>query len=161
MFNINSRTRYAWIVVPLMLLGIALALSSVPKFRSGLAIVESKATGALPDVGWMDLFRMIRPGTHFNLPELAKNPNPYATIRNPYNSAADISAGTDLFQSHCATCHGSDGSGGPGGPALQSRRMVQAAVIGHFSELSLWASAEPQCHLVICTGKKGGNLRLT
>ena len=127
MFNINSRTRYAWIVVPLMLLGIALALSSVPKFRSGLAIVESKATGALPDVGWMDLFRMIRPGTHFNLPELAKNPNPYATIRNPYNSAADISAGTDLFQSHCATCHGSDGSGGPGGPALQSRRMVRGS----------------------------------
>ena len=127
MLNISSRSRYAWAAVLLLLLGIVLALTSLPKLRVGLAIVGSKATGSLPDVGWMDLFRMVRPGTHFNLPELAKTPNPYSTIRNPYDSPADISVGTELFQSHCATCHGPEGSGGPGGPALQRRRMVQGS----------------------------------
>src|SRR5277367_5971662 len=125
--NINSRSWYLWVAIVILLLGLAWALSSSPRFRMGLKIVWSKASGSLPDVGWMDLIRMARPGTHFSLPELARTANPYYSIRNPYNSAADVAAGTNLFMSHCAICHGPDGSGGPKGPDLQRRHMVQGS----------------------------------
>ena len=152
MFNINSRSRYAWVAILLLLLGIVLALSSVPKLRMGLAIFGSKATGSLPDAGWMDLFMMVRSGTHFNLRELAETPNPYSTITNPYDSTADISVGTELFHSHCATCHGAEGLGGPGGPELQHRRMVQGSSDWALFRTVSLGSAEPPCQLVICPG---------
>ncbi len=126
MFNINLRFRWEWAAVGLFL-GAVLALSSVTRFRQGLIIARLKATGSLPDIGWMDLYRMGRPGSHFNLPELAATPNPYAVIRNPYTFAADVAVGSELFRSHCATCHGANGSGGAGGPALQHREMVQGS----------------------------------
>ena len=125
MAKLRSRSRYAWIVVLPLLLGAVLALRHFPKARMGLAIAWSKATGSLPDVGWTDLFRMARSGAHFNLPELAETQNPFGAIRDPYDSSADISAGTDLFRSHCATCHGPGGSGRPRGPGLAHRQMVQ------------------------------------
>lgn len=124
---VNVRSRWLHIAVGLLFLGVAVAVSSSPKARKGLAIVRSKATGSLPDIGWFDLFRMIRSGQHFNLPELASSPNPYATIRNPYSSSSDISAGSEIFASRCATCHGSKGEGGPGGPRLQQRHLVQGS----------------------------------
>jgi alcohol dehydrogenase (cytochrome c) len=127
MFNINLRSRYVWVAVVLLLLGAVLSLSSVSKVRLELAILRLKATGSLPDVGWVDLFRMSRPGSHFNLPEVAKTPNPYAVIRDPYSSPADISAGSALFRSHCAGCHGTNGLGGPTGPALARRQMVRGS----------------------------------
>lgn len=101
--------------------------SEFPKVRSGLVIVRLKTSGSLPDIGWMDLFRMIRSGSHFNLPELAKTPNPYAAIRNPYNSSEDLLEASEVFRSHCATCHGADGSGGSGGPSLRQRDMVNGS----------------------------------
>jgi len=126
-FGKRSRSRFAWVAVGLLSLGVVLGLGSVARIRQGLAIVRLKTTGSLPDVAWMDLYRMGRPGSHFNLPELAATPNPYAVIKNPYSFAGDVSVGKELFRSHCATCHGADGSGGPGGPALQHRRMVQGS----------------------------------
>jgi len=125
MSNINLRSRYSGLAVALLFLGAVLVLGANPKARAGITIVRSKTMGSLPDVGWMDLLRMVRSGAHFNLPELAKTPNPYAAIRNPYVSSADVSAGGELFRSTCVTCHGSEGSGGPGGPSLQHRQMVK------------------------------------
>jgi alcohol dehydrogenase (cytochrome c) len=127
MFKKHSRSRYAWVAIVLLLLGVVSALSSVARVRTGFAIMWSKATGSLPEVGWIELLRMSRPGSGFNLPELARTPNPYAAITNPYNSPADISAGSGLFGSHCAGCHGTNGSGGLTGPALQQRHMVQGS----------------------------------
>jgi alcohol dehydrogenase (cytochrome c) len=125
MFHMKLRSRWVIVAVGFLTLGIVWALSSVPEVRIGLAIVRSKAAGTLPDVGWMDLFRMVRSGAHFNLPGLAEAQNPYGAIRNPYTSSADILVGSGVFRSHCATCHGSDGSGGPGGPSLRHRQMVK------------------------------------
>jgi alcohol dehydrogenase (cytochrome c) len=125
--DLKSKGRFvAMAAVPVFVM-MASGLLSVPKVQQGLVIVRLKATGALPDVGWMDLARMMRPGAHFSLPELAKNPNPYATIRNAYALPSDISAGGALFRANCAVCHGSDGSGGPGGPSLKRRQMVQGS----------------------------------
>jgi hypothetical protein len=89
------RSRWVWAAVVLLLLGTVVAASLFPKVRSGLVIVRLKTTGSLPDIGRMDLFRMIRSGSHFNLPELVKTPNPYAAIRNPYNSPEDLLAASD------------------------------------------------------------------
>ena len=125
MFNLRSRFYYAWLVLGLILLGVAWAVISIPHVRAGLTIVRLKTTGSLPDVGWIDLARMSRPGSHFNLPELANTPNPYAAIRNPYSYPVDIARGQNMFQSHCAVCHGTNGSGGATGPDLQHRQMVQ------------------------------------
>jgi len=115
------------IAVGLLFLSVAVAVGSSLKARQGLAIVRLKATGALSDIGWLDLFRMIRSGRHFNLPELVRSPNPYAAIVNPYSSPSDISAGSVLFQLHCTLCHGTNGEGGRGGLRLQQRHMVQGS----------------------------------
>jgi len=111
----------------LLLLACTVLAVAAPKVRMGLMIVWSKATGSLPDVEWIDLYKMVRSGLHFNLPELANSPNPYAAIRNPYTTSADLSTGGANFRSHCETCHGADGDGGPGGPALKERKMVKGS----------------------------------
>jgi len=127
MVNTKARSRYAWTAVILLFLGLALILGSIPNIRLGLAIVRSKATGHLADVEWTDLYTMVRSDEHFNLSELAKTENAYASISNPYYSTADLLAGDKLFRSRCATCHGPAGSGGPGGPSLQRRQMVRGS----------------------------------
>jgi alcohol dehydrogenase (cytochrome c) len=128
----------------------ASGLLSVPKVQQGLVIVRMKATGGLPDVGWIELAHMMRPGAHFSLPELAKNPNPYATIRNAYDLPSNVSAGGALFRAHCAVCHGSDGSGGPGGPSLKRRQMVQGS--------SDWALFKTVSQGIRGTAMHGSNL---
>lgn len=95
-----------------------------PKARQGLSIVEAKMKGSLPDIGWNELFRMARSGEHFGLRQLATSRNPYVAIHNPYNSTSNIFAGSKIFQSRCASCHGAGGAGGPGGPSLRGRRLV-------------------------------------
>jgi alcohol dehydrogenase (cytochrome c) len=127
MFNLRPKSGRAWIAALIVVTGTGLALTAVPKVRLGLTIVRLKASGSLPDIGWMDLFRMTRPGTHFNLPSLAKTPNPYAAIRNPYSLPGDVSAGGNLFRSHCTSCHGTNGSGGSEGPSLSHRHMAEGS----------------------------------
>ena len=108
-----------------LLLACLVILVVAPKARMGLHIAFSKATGSLPDVEWIDLYKMIRSGLHFNLPDLAKSSNPYSAIRNPYTTPTDLAAGIADFRSRCETCHGAEGDGGPGGPALKQRKMVR------------------------------------
>src|SRR6266446_7925577 len=42
-----------------------------------------------------------------------------AEVRNPHTTAADVAAGSKIFRSHCAECHGLKGEGGRG-PSLQT-----------------------------------------
>ena len=121
------RRGYRWIVALILLLGAGLTLAFVPKVQMGLGILRWKMSGSLPDVSYADLYRMVRPGSHFYLSQLAKSPNPYAAIRNPYVGANDILQGKELFRPHCAGCHGSEGTGGNGGPSLQGRHMKQGS----------------------------------
>ena len=37
-----------------------------------------------------------------------------AQVRNPHNTPADAAAGSRIFRSHCADCHGLTGKGGKG-----------------------------------------------
>lgn len=123
---LNLRVGFRWLLITLGLLslGIAVLAGVNPKVRQGLVIVRSKATGSLPDISWVDLFRMFRSGKRFNLPGLASTQNPYASIANPYSSLSDAAAGRETFLYHCAVCHGANGEGGHGGPRLLQRRMA-------------------------------------
>jgi len=125
MFQLRSHLLRFFSVIAILLFGLVLALNSFDAVRWRFALVRMKAVGRLEDVGWKDLFWMSRPGSHFNLRDLSKILNPYATIRSPYGSASDIQAGSALFQSGCAICHGAGGAGGPTGPNLRHRQMVQ------------------------------------
>lgn len=127
MSDLRSKLLYICVALGVLLLGVVLWLGFARQVRLGLTVVRLKATGSLPDVGWMDLLMMARPGAHYNMPGIAKTPNPYAWIKNPFYLPADISAGGDLFHSHCAVCHGFDGSGSTGGPALRHREMVRGS----------------------------------
>jgi alcohol dehydrogenase (cytochrome c) len=122
--NLRLRSRYAWVVAALLFLGLVWALSSVYQIHWRLAVLRLKATGSVPELSWGDLVRMSRSGNPYNLAALAKTPYPFVVIKNPYGSAADISAGANLFQSHCTVCHGASGTGGRAGPALERRQMV-------------------------------------
>src|SRR5260370_10089683 len=119
-----SRLALSTLVVPCI--GALFALR-VPKVRAGFTIVKLKAMGSLGGVGWDDLFKMVRSGAHFNLPALAESPNPYAAIRNPFTSPADLSSGSEDFRARCEICHGAEGVGGPGDPSLQHRHMAQGS----------------------------------
>lgn len=122
-----SRHLYVLLVLVVVLAVGLLAVRRIPRAREGVAIVGLKLTGSLSDISWGDLYRIYktsRNGRRFNLPDLATTPNPYAVLVNPFGSPEDVSAGSDLFRSHCSTCHGSNGSGGAGGPVLQHRQMV-------------------------------------
>jgi len=124
----QSRIHSFWIICGLLLvvaIGLVAFLGHVPKARQGLTIAYLKATGSLPDVSWSDLYRMTAKDRHYNLPDLATDPNPYAVITNPYAGSDDLAAGGALFQSHCSVCHGSNGVGATGGPRLQQRHMIQ------------------------------------
>ena len=120
------RSRIA-LVVGLSILTAVAVVGAAPKLRQGFAIVRVKATGSLPSITWLDLFRMISSGRHFGLPDLSVDRNPYAAIQNPYTSSSDVVAGHAIFLTHCASCHGANGEGGPGGPKLQQRHMVRGS----------------------------------
>lgn len=122
----KALSRLALLAAALLCVAAVFALRH-PKIRSGLAIVRLKATGSLSEIGWDDLYKMIRSGAHFNLPALADSPNPFAAIRNPYNSSRDLAAGGEAYRSHCEDCHGAAGAGGPGGPSLVHRHMLQGS----------------------------------
>lgn len=124
MFKRLLRFRYVWLAAGVLLLGSVWAAISAPGFHWRFEVVRLKVTGSLPDVGWIDLLKMGGRGNRFNVSELVKMPNPYVTIRNPYDSDADISAGELLFRAHCGDCHGADGSGTPRGPSLRQGQLT-------------------------------------
>jgi alcohol dehydrogenase (cytochrome c) len=125
--SLRLRSPFVWIPVGIFSVGLLWALSSVYQVHWRLAVVRMKATGSLPELSWTDLLRMSRSGNRYNLAALAETPYPFVVIKNPYGSAADISAGSILFQAHCTTCHGASGAGGISGPALQHRQMVKGS----------------------------------
>jgi mono/diheme cytochrome c family protein len=107
--------RMLLIIVSLMVL---LSLGGLavlsPKARLRAQVVALKVQGALPEMSWSDVWHAVRPWTPYNLQTLIARKNPYHAVRNPFRSQADVAAGTEIFRSQCASCHGPDGTGGVG-----------------------------------------------
>jgi mono/diheme cytochrome c family protein len=59
--------------------------------------------------------------------ELAKAPRKAAARRNPLEADPDaVAAGANLFDQHCAECHGEMAEGGKKGPSLRADPVQQA-----------------------------------
>ena len=120
-------SRYLRIIVvlaTLLVLGAAM-IAMVPPIRWRAEVLFLKAKGSLPDITWIQLAKMLpHPGNPYGLGRLARSPNPYSAIVNPYTSPEDHTAGEQIFRSSCAICHGADGSGGDGGPSLLGPHFV-------------------------------------
>jgi mono/diheme cytochrome c family protein len=60
--------------------------------------------------------------------ELAKAPRIAAARRNPLENDPDaVAAGANLFDQHCAECHGAMADGGRKGPSLRAEQVQQAS----------------------------------
>jgi mono/diheme cytochrome c family protein len=67
------------------------------------------------------------PGRRDVYAELAKAPKKAVARRNPMEGDRDaVSAGANLFDQHCAECHGELAEGGRKGPSLRSNPVQQA-----------------------------------
>lgn len=77
-----------------------------------------KAEGGIPYLSWKELWQMARHRGGFGLNAVADGLSLDEGITNPYITKSDYDAGSQLFRTRCAVCHGNDAAGGRIGPAL-------------------------------------------
>src|SRR5262245_35728364 len=106
-----------------VILFVPFALRASPGMKWRADVVWSKAMGRLPDIDWMELLPMLKPGSGFYLEPLTETQNPYASIANPYDTEEDRARGATLYAAQCSSCHGDDGEG-ESAPALAARRYA-------------------------------------
>jgi mono/diheme cytochrome c family protein len=59
--------------------------------------------------------------------ELAQAPEKARAKRNPFEQDSEaVAAGKNLFEEHCAECHGDSAEGGKRGPSLRAREVQEA-----------------------------------
>jgi alcohol dehydrogenase (cytochrome c) len=105
-----------------VLVVVLLPVAVVPDYRWRAIVIARKLTGLLKDVSWADLRDIAHPGSGFELRHLARWGDPYSTILDPYQTAADRERGRERFASNCAKCHGAEAAGGLA-PALVGRPL--------------------------------------
>jgi alcohol dehydrogenase (cytochrome c) len=103
-----------------LLLGTTTAF--VPGIRWRTQLVLLTVSGRIPDLDLSDLLAFLSPSFNQSLERVLETRNPYAVIRNPKTSRADVMAGAAFFRTNCANCHGTDATGGVG-PALVGREL--------------------------------------
>ena len=81
-------------------------------------IFVKKASGGIPELSWLELWRMTAREGGFSLGMVSEwGQSVDAALVNPFTRHEDLKAGRQLFREHCARCHGPDG-GGYLGPSL-------------------------------------------
>src|ERR1051325_4326018 len=66
--------------------------------------------------------------------ELAQAPAKARVKKNPLEKDPEsVPAGKNLFEQHCAECHGDNAEGGRKGPSLRAREVQNAEQIGRAS----------------------------
>jgi mono/diheme cytochrome c family protein len=104
---IGTKTKAAKSMIPgvlVLALGFAISLANAPKGNAA----SSKKDNAV-------------------YAELAKAPKKAVARRNPLESDPDaVAAGANLFDQHCAECHGEMAEGGRKGPSLRADPVRQA-----------------------------------
>src|ERR1700739_1765269 len=109
MISGKRRTQLSLVVVGILIVAFAgsvAALLSIPRYRWRVHIGRVKATGSLPDITWKELEHLKQHGDPFTLKGLETTRSSYLSIKNPFASTADVSAGESLFKSNCSFCHG-------------------------------------------------------
>jgi alcohol dehydrogenase (cytochrome c) len=108
----------------LVLLAFVLLSIVVPQTRWRLEAIGMVLTGTIPDMKVSELMRLMTPGGR--QPQIARivaTHNPYAVVHIPSSTPGDIAAGSKLFKTECAACHGADAGGGTGAPSLVGREF--------------------------------------
>jgi len=91
---------------------------SIDAARWRANVIRMKLIGGVTEATWSELGRMLLPGSGYYLAEVSRGRTVYQAVRNPH--AVDGSAGSELFQTECASCHGPTGAGAIG-PSLTDR----------------------------------------
>ena len=99
------------------------AVAGVPTLRWRTQLLWLNATGGISHIAWNEFLPLLSPSAPHSLAPLVEVRNPYAVIRNPRTSSADVTAGGRAFSTECASCHAPDGSGGTVAPALVRRSL--------------------------------------
>lgn len=103
----------------LLVVGVLAAMAVTPSMQWRTRIVENKVRGRYPMVSWGELLQMLNPRAGFWLEPMSDGGrSPYAVIRSPATSPAEVATGRATFVRACATCHGTPGAEGRGGPDL-------------------------------------------
>jgi alcohol dehydrogenase (cytochrome c) len=110
-----------WSVTGLLLLA-GSATIALDGLRWRAHLVALKTAGKIPDLGWVEMAKMLDPRGQFHLEPLLTTRNPHRSIANPATSETDVALGREAFRNRCASCHGSDGAGGTA-PALVGKPL--------------------------------------
>jgi alcohol dehydrogenase (cytochrome c) len=105
----------------------ALAVVAVPTLRWRAHVLLLNASGGIPHIEWSELLPLLSPSASHSLAPILETRNPYAVIRNPLGSSADVTDGGRVFSTQCASCHGPDASGGTVAPALVGRSLAHGS----------------------------------
>ena len=102
-----------------LLLVTAISPKAAEALRWRTRLISLKSKGTLSYLSWTDTFRAIGPtsmrpsaGNIEAAIAAALNQNAFINIRNPRTSEVDVEAGSKIFRSDCALCHGATGGGG-------------------------------------------------
>ena len=107
-----------------VLIGLVVLAVALPQTRWRVEAMALVLTGKIPDMRPGELLRLLLPGgRQLDMSRIVATRNPYAVVRIPGNTPADIAAGAKLFSTECAACHGADAGGGPGAPPLVGREF--------------------------------------
>src|SRR5262245_60681243 len=108
--------RWSWAksIAAALVVCLGAAVLAVDGVRWRAHLLGLKATRQMPDLSWQELFWLLPPGSGVQLRPLIRSRNPYTTLRNERTSPHDLKTGADLFEKHCAQCHGADARGGTG-----------------------------------------------
>src|SRR5215470_2394568 len=98
-------------------------VASVSELRWRVEVLALHVAGRIPDIELGEVVAFMMPDSEQSMTRLIETRNPHAVIKNFHVSAADVTAGGELYRAKCANCHSPDGSGGPGGPALKGREF--------------------------------------
>ena len=96
-------------VLVLVLVTAAFSMSSV-RWRARVMLL--KLTGEIPELGWIELARMLNPSGPYYIEDVAKRRSGFGGVHNPYDGPEDVAEGLRAFEARCAGCHGPGGSGG-------------------------------------------------
>ena len=113
------------LLLAVLLVAAALVISAMPSLRWRANVARLKAASRLPELSWIELSRMMRPGGPYDIEDVSVRRSGYAGVRNPYRGDEDLSTGIQQFAARCASCHGDGGSEGPA-PDLRRTTLTRS-----------------------------------
>jgi alcohol dehydrogenase (cytochrome c) len=114
--------KYSLVIAIALVVASAVAFQTLPALRWRVLFIQAKFAGKLEGLSWGEMLRMTRPGSQFDLWDVANGRSLGAALANPYASPEDRQIGAQIFRERCSDCHGIDAKGGRG-PNLTATQL--------------------------------------